>query len=199
MVFGFIVAYSSLRVCWCAARSSATAHCVTRSLGARSDPRRSGALATLWPALERLFASPCLPTDNLPCAGRLSKAYATTWARRPPASAPETARRALRCARLALAAPSGVLQRNGRVAARERVVRGFGRRAWRLSISTARGASDGVRRAGIVRRGGAHGLAARAETVNVRGSSPLLNRDCREIYVGYVRVTLCFFDVDRWS
>ena len=90
-------------------------------------------------------------------------------------------------------ARSGVLQRIGRVAARECVVRSFGRRLRRLSISTDRGAPDDVRRAGIVCRGGAHGLAACAETVDVRGSSPPLNRDCREIYALYVRVTWCFF------
>ena len=44
-------------------------------------------LATLWPALEGLFASPCSPTDTFWCAGRLSMSYAT-------ASAPAACERA---------------------------------------------------------------------------------------------------------
>ena len=89
-IFGFTVAYCSLRTRSCAARSSVTTRRATRSLGARSDPRHSGALATLWPALERLFASPCPPTNIVSGAGRLSEVFAEPLARLQPAGSPET-------------------------------------------------------------------------------------------------------------
>ena len=75
----------------CAAYPPTTTHCATRSLGARSSPRCSGAPATLWLALERFFASPCPPT-NIVGVGRLSEVFAALLARPQPAGLLETAR-----------------------------------------------------------------------------------------------------------
>ena len=49
VILGSIVAYVSRCIWPCAARPSSTTRCATRSLGARSSPRRSSAPATLWP------------------------------------------------------------------------------------------------------------------------------------------------------
>ena len=43
---------------------------VARALGARSIPIPSAVLATLWPALEGIFVSPCSPTNISLCAGQ---------------------------------------------------------------------------------------------------------------------------------
>ena len=102
MVLGSIVAYLSRSIQSCAARPPVTTHCATRSLGARSSPRRSGASATLWPAVERFFASPCPPTNIVLGAGHLRELFAALLARLQPAGSPETAPPTLRRARLEL-------------------------------------------------------------------------------------------------
>ena len=64
----------------CATRVAELALSAAWSHGARSHPRPSGAPATLWPALEGLFASPCSPTDSFWCAGRRSRSRSyNTW------------------------------------------------------------------------------------------------------------------------
>jgi hypothetical protein len=156
--------YDSRRARTCAARAAEWALSAVRSHGARSHPRPSGAPATLWPALEGLFASPCSPTDSFLCAGRRSRSYATASARQLPASAPETAPAAPRRARLARVGAHGVPRRGRRFMDRERVVGGGWRRSRRLSTSTARGTYASVRRVANGRRVARRGLAARARS-----------------------------------
>ena len=138
-----------------------------RRAGARralSTPLPSAVLATLWPALEGIFVSPCSPTDIPLCVGRVSGVSAAIFAHQVLESAPESARASPRRARLARVRAHGVLRRGRRFMGRERVGGGVRRRSWRLSISTARGAYAGVRRVAAGRRGARRGLAARART-----------------------------------
>jgi hypothetical protein len=135
-----------------------------RALDARSTPLPSAVLATLWPALEGIFVSPCSPTDIPSCAGRVSGVSATVFAHQVLESAPESARASPRRARLARVRAHGVPRRGRRFMGRERVGGGVRRRSWRLSMSTARGAYAGVRRVAAGRRGARRGLAARART-----------------------------------
>ena len=65
-----------------------------RALDARSTPLPCGVLATLWPALEGNFVSPCSPTNISLCAGRLSGVSAAVFAPQVLKRAPETARAA---------------------------------------------------------------------------------------------------------
>jgi hypothetical protein len=97
-----------------ASRLASPALSAARSHGARSHPRPSGDPSTLWPAREGLFASPCSPTDSFWCAGHCSRSYATDRARQLPACAPETARAAPRCVRLASVGAHGVPRRGRR-------------------------------------------------------------------------------------
>ena len=64
---------------------------VARALGARSIPIPSAVLATLWPALEGIFVSPCSPTNISLCAGQHSGVSAAISAHQVLESAPETA------------------------------------------------------------------------------------------------------------
>ena len=104
--------------CWCVR----TVHgCLFLS------PRCSGASATLWPAPERFFASPCPPTNIVSGAGRLSEVFTALLARLPPAGLPETAPPTLRRTRRELVGSCGLWRGARRAAARERAVG----RVWR--------------------------------------------------------------------
>jgi hypothetical protein len=102
---GSIGIYGSRRARTYAARFVNRTLSIARALGARSNPLPSGVLATLWPALEGIFVSPCSPTNISLCAGRLSGVVAAIFTHRVPESAPETARAAPRRARLARVGP----------------------------------------------------------------------------------------------
>ena len=161
---GSIGIYGSRRTRTCAACLVDRTLSATRALDARSTPLPSAVLATLWPALEGIFVSPCSPTDIPLCAGRVSGVSATIFAHQVLESAPESARALPRRARLARVRAQGVPRRGRRFMGRERVGGGVRRRSWRLSISKARGAYAGVRRVAVGRRGARRGLAARART-----------------------------------
>jgi hypothetical protein len=164
MKVGSIGIYGSRRTRACAACLMDRTLSAARALDAHATPLPSAVLATLWPALEGIFVSPCSPTDIPLCAGRVSGVSATVCAHQALESAPESARAWPRRARLARVRAQGVPRRGRRFMGRERVGGGVRRRSWRLSISTARGAYAGVRRVAAGRRAAPCGLAARART-----------------------------------
>lgn len=94
-ILGSAAPYSSRLIQQCTAHPAVTTHCATRSLCLRSSPRFSGAPATLWLALERLFTSPCPSVDTLSCAGRLFGPYAVLAEHLRPADALEIAPKGL--------------------------------------------------------------------------------------------------------
>ena len=145
----------------CAARAVRPPLTRTRSPAARSHPPRSAAANHRLAAVERVLVSPCSPSHNLSCAGRLEYVMSNFVTRQRPPSAPRTAPSASRrCARVRTHA-TGCRVRERRFGRAVHVVRGVWRRSWAQALRGRQDACGGVRHAACGGHAGERGRAAR--------------------------------------